>query len=520
MAITRKVLAGDILLQVGTAAGDTIQGDVFFENATRLKDVIRGGDGADVLSAGAGQNELFGQKGDDLMILGQANTVFDAADGGNGDDTFEVLRAPGSEKRAHKVLGGNGTDTILTTFLSTGDGSLSLNARGVVKINGTTALRILDVEIFNASGNSDRLSASEGMYFLRGHEGDDTLRALDSQAIELEGGRGNDVLLGGDQNDSLYDGIFFDPEERTLPFFIDDSDTLNGGKGEDSLYSYSGDDLLEGGAKGDAFFSLLGNDRMLGGGGSDRFYFSLPDIDLVDDPTVVSRAQANLAGVFIDGGTGLDTVFLHDTFVSPSNGDLQLNLGVEIDLQADIGVELGTGGRGTFSLRNIENIVGTQRDDTLTGDGGTNLLDGGDGNDVLTGKGGTDFLFGDAGRDRLDGGKGIDNLDGGAHRDTLKGGADSDTLDGGDGRDRLSGGQGADVFVFLADDNAHDVITDFNVEEDKLMFFDFDNVTFATLSFENSNTGVHITSKDYSNLDIFLKNVFENALSADLFEFD
>jgi hypothetical protein len=98
--------------------------------------------------------------------------------------------------------------------------------------------------------------------------------------------------------------------------------------------------------------------------------------------------------------------------------------------------------------------LGTNKDDTLTGTDGTDILlgnngddvlDGGDGNDLLLGGNGEDTLYGGDGNDLLSGGNGSDTLDGGDGNDLLSGGNGSDTLDGGDGNDLLSGGNGSDT---------------------------------------------------------------------------
>jgi Ca2+-binding RTX toxin-like protein len=66
---------------------------------------------------------------------------------------------------------------------------------------------------------------------------------------------------------------------------------------------------------------------------------------------------------------------------------------------AGVTVNLSTGqATGGFAqgdtLQGIENLVGSNFRDVLTGDAGANVLDGGHENDVLTGKGGNDiFLF-------------------------------------------------------------------------------------------------------------------------------
>ncbi len=135
----------------------------------------------------------------------------------------------------------------------------------------------------------------------------------------------------------------------------------------------------------------------------------------------------------------------------------------------------------------IENAIGGNGNDTISGNQGNNRLQGGAGIDTLKGGTGNDVLIGGTGTDLLDGGSGIDTVDfsgaaagvslslqrggtlgdaagdtfrsiervigtafadnvtGSSVADELLGGEGDDTIDGGAGNDRLSGGAGNDV---------------------------------------------------------------------------
>ena len=66
--------------------------------------------------------------------------------------------------------------------------------------------------------------------------------------------------------------------------------------------------------------------------------------------------------------------------------------------------------------------------DTLTGDGGSNVLTGAAGADNLTGGDGADTLLGGAGNDTLTGGLGANSIVGGSENDTISGGDGNDTI--------------------------------------------------------------------------------------------
>ncbi|MGL4821937.1 MAG: Hint domain-containing protein, partial [Plesiomonas shigelloides] len=148
-----------------------------------------------------------------------------------------------------------------------------------------------------------------------------------------------------------------------------------------------------------------------------------------------------------DGGDGIDTMQIGGSSVQ--------NFAYEVNL------ETGTGNFGK-TYTNIENIVGGNANDTLTGNAGANSIDGGAGNDTLAGGAGVDTLAGGDGNDSIDGGADNDILTGGAGADTVAGGDGNDSIDGGLGDDVLSGGLGDDLFTV---GSGHDVITDFTVGE-------------------------------------------------------
>lgn len=178
----------------------------------------------------------------------------------------------------------------------------------------------------------------------------------------LQGTINADVLTGGAGDDIIngYGG----------------NDTLRGGAGDDGLAGGDGDDILEGGE---------GDDYLMGGAGNDT----------------------------LDGGPGSDWAGYEDA-----------TSGVKVDL--NITGAQNTGGSGRDRLINIENLHGSDFNDTLTGNAADNILDGGKGNDTLNGMGGDDTLVGGDGNDILDGGDGDDWLIGGAGDDIIRGGAGAD----------------------------------------------------------------------------------------------
>ncbi|ELR97354.1 type 1 secretion C-terminal target domain (VC_A0849 subclass) [Gloeocapsa sp. PCC 73106] len=68
-------------------------------------------------------------------------------------------------------------------------------------------------------------------------------------------------------------------------------------------------------------------------------------------------------------------------------------------------------------------------------------------------------------------------------RDTLIGGSGDDTLTGFGGRDELTGGEGNDQFIYTSVTDGVDIITDFQVNGDKIVLSD----VLTSLSYTGTN---------------------------------
>jgi RTX calcium-binding nonapeptide repeat (4 copies) len=88
----------------------------------------------------------------------------------------------------------------------------------------------------------DAINTAQGVNGL-----DDMLVALDDKSYTLQGLFGNDVLIGGKNNDTLYGGY---KDGRTGS----GDDVLIGGAGDDNLYGGDGQNILRGGAGNDKYY--------------------------------------------------------------------------------------------------------------------------------------------------------------------------------------------------------------------------------------------------------------------------
>ena len=168
-------------------------------------------------------------------------------------------------------------------------------------------------------------------------------------------------------------------------------DSLSGGAGNDTIYGKGGDDLLDGAAGGDWIDGGSGNDTIRGQAGDDSL-FGQSGSDYI---------EGGDGNDVIDGGAGFNVAAY-----TTANHFVVVDLAVQ-------GVWQDTQGAGNDLITNVENVVGSDFNDTLSGDGQTTVIYGGNGDDTLYGRAGDDNLFGQAGADYIEGGDGNDVIDGG-----------------------------------------------------------------------------------------------------------
>lgn len=107
--------------------------------------------------------------------------------------------------------------------------------------------------------------------------GDDQVSVPDEFiAVYINGGPGNDSLVGGGGDDTLTGGA---GKNTLIGGGGDDRlngsggrDSISGGDGNDRLYGNGGNDTLDGGGGIDRLFGGDGNDLLIGGGSNDKLY--------------------------------------------------------------------------------------------------------------------------------------------------------------------------------------------------------------------------------------------------------
>ena len=453
-------------------------------------DTVTGGNGDDLLQGGAGSDSLSGGEGNDVLI-DDGDGAADSFDGGNGDDRFRLHENGG----VTTIVDGGGIDAIRVTQ-STTAWTIDLGG-GTASSVGTSASFAADT-IENAVGSiqADVLIAASIGSDLAGNSGNDMLVGGTSDDT-LTGDDGDDIISGGSGMDLVYyagseAGVTVDlsitSQQDTVGAGLDTitgvenlggsgfADTLTGDGNANRIDAGNGNDIVKGGGGNDVLAGNAGNDSLDGGSGDD----------------VLTGSAGN--DVLI-GGAGIDMA----RYLGAA--------GVTVSLA--ITTAQNTGSVGIDTISQVENLIGSQLDDVLTGNSGANQIDGSNGNDVIEGLGGTDVLngsggdhdvasyanatarvivslalqavaqntlgagtdtlfgfedltgsafadtlTGDGNANSLMGAAGIDALNGGGGADTLNGGADNDVLAGGDGDDLIDGGAGTNDVASYADAGA------------------------------------------------------------------
>ncbi|BAY75586.1 hemolysin-type calcium-binding region [Nostoc linckia NIES-25] len=422
----------------GNARGNVIIGNGANNSLFGLggNDSINGGGGNDNINGGDGNDTVNGAAGADFL------------DGGDNDDLYIVDNVGDI---ASEVFGDalGGVDTVQSSVTYTLSGNLeNLTLTGSGAINGTGNAR---GNAINGNSANNRLSGLAGNDTILGGLGNDT----------VDGGTGADSLDGGDNNDlyivdnvgDIASEVFgdalggVDTVQSSVTYTLSDNlenltltgsgaingtgnfrgnvingnsgnNILSGLDGNDTINGGGGNDTLNGGNGADTFIGSQGNDSLLGGDGFDTAdYSQLGQITLSGVGTVQKA-----------GGLGQDLLFKVERVIanaSAANNTIDASASlpgvfINVNLQTQSLSANNVPGLGvlSFTAVNFDNVIGTNANDSIIGDGQGNQLSGGNGNDTINGGGGNDALNGGSGADTFIGSQGNDNINGGDGIDT------------------------------------------------------------------------------------------------------
>ncbi|HQV08466.1 MAG TPA: calcium-binding protein, partial [Thauera sp.] len=392
-------------------AADTITDDA-------SDDIIFGGQGGDIIDAGAGQNIVFGDHGRILGVDAGVNAPVGSA---KSDDDYQV-----------QVLG-------LVTSIATGSTNGAANEEG--------------------NGN-DTITTGIGRDMIFGGGGDDIINAFASSGGTAVGD-GNNIVFG---DHGLVDYLaeeILQAEPLVNPVRTDDIDriwsiaTAMGGK--DTIDTGDRNDIVLGGQDEDVIRTGQGSNIALGDSGKltsaefdvapSLMVFSVHEFIVCEIETIgfedggrdfITGSDLN---DLIFGGAGGDVIYAGDgdDLVFGDQGRIECKNGVPFipeislrpvcwDLENQDGSAHANQGFLLFEALNVDKSTGAG-DDLVFGQGGDDLIMGQQGDDVLYGGDGDDVLIGGSnvagvtddqgvfhyaldGDDRIDGGAGVDAIAG------------------------------------------------------------------------------------------------------------
>jgi Ca2+-binding RTX toxin-like protein len=392
----------DIL--VGQGGNDTLVG----KGGT---DQMFGGADNDVLTGGDADDQAFGEAGDDRMVWNPGDDT-DLNEGGAGIDTTEVN-------------GGNGNEQFTATANGTRVRFDRLDPAPFAVDMGTTERLTL-----NANGGDDAFSATGNLAAL--------------VAITVDGGTGNDTLLGSNGVDVLLGGDggdFVDGQQGNDVALMgagDDTFRWDPGDGSDVVEGQDGADsmLFNGSNAGEIFDTSANGGRIRFTRNVGNIVMDLNDVEGIelhalggqDDLVVNDLSGTDLTELVTDlanpAGSGVDDAAADTVTVNGTNGDdVVVAAGQGSDFQVrGLSTAIAVIGAAPSADRiTIRSLAGSDVLDASGVAAGSMLLTGdmGAGDDVAIGGDGDDTLLGGDGDDVLLGGPGTDTLDGGAGDNVL-----------------------------------------------------------------------------------------------------
>ncbi len=477
---TVKVQLADISEFQGTAGPDTLRGAAGNDRLDGLdgNDTLQGKAGDDLLMGGAGTDTVREQGDVDFMLTdaqltglgtdilsgieranlagGNGANVLDASaftqgpvilNGASGDD---ILKAPLVQPTAggpcgtllfpNVLTGGEGHNTLVG-----GQGFDTAKEQGDLDFTLADSLLTGTDPATGAAVITDQMTGIERAH-LTGGAGSNTLdaSAFTGQKVVMEGGLGDDLLIGGSATDCA-------KAQGDVDFTLSDTQLAGLGMGTDTLVRIdkgvliggAGDNTLDASEFTNGPVTLEGREgsnTLIGGAGANSVR-EHGDLDFVLTDSLLTGQAGAAAPVIRDALSSIEQACLSggagDNVLDASgfNGRLAV-------LEGGAGDDTLIGGGAIDQARAVGNVDFVLTDTQLTGLG-TDILTGID-QATLVGGGDANILDASAFHGRA-------NLWGEAGDDTLTGGAGDDLLSGGAGDDRLQGGEGGDTVLAIGD---------------------------------------------------------------------
>ena len=495
------------------------------------KITLNGGKGNDTITGAAGANNIIkGGDGDDVL-KGGSNGAINSFDSGFGDDV--IYTGKNSENNFEYEYQWNGNDTIYAKSVEKNDKytfnlqqsssliSAKVNGNDLILVHTDTneTITLKDWLKDTSRLNKTIINCTDGEFDIltllgnREYYENKSCNEFKKNKIKgtflneiITGGYLSDYIDGGDGNDSIDAGL--------------GNNTIYGGAGNDTITVLSGNNKIYGGSGNDVIniagneyynseFSKSGNNTIDAGSGDDNIYIHDEGKNVVktgtgiDNVTIFGNGNNKIYlegtaddvnGLYIGtkadenygngdntitGTKGQNEIYIYgngnnkilleksvsqNTVKICGNGDNLVKTGKEIDV---IYLE-NAKGNNTIKAGKGDDYINASFSDCT----GNNYFYGEDGNDLIYGGKGNDYISGGNGNDELhNGGKGVNILDGGTGDDKLYVDVPlDDTL----GMNYLYGGAGNDVYE-ISSLNQYTYIYDSKGSNDVLNITDSSN---------------------------------------------
>ncbi len=349
--------------------------------------------------------------------------------GSAGNDTIDG----GAGLGVDTLNGGAGIDTVSYASATAGI-NVSLSIAGVLQDTGGAGFdQLSNFENLTGSNFNDTLKGNAGNNVLNGGAGVDTVSYDNASA-----GVTVSLSVAGPQN-TVGAGL------DTLSNF----ENLTGSNFNDTLKGNAGNNVLNGGAGVDTVsydnalagvivsLSVAGPQNTVSAG-----LDTLLNFENLTGSNFNDTLRGNNGDNVIDGAGGIDTVSYD-------------NAAAGVTVSLSLGTPQVTGGAGSDTLLNVENLTGSAFADTMSGNAGNNVLNGGAGIDTVSyanAGAGVAVNLGTVGQQNtvgagLDVLSNFENLTGSAYGDTLTGNAGANAINGGFGNDTLVASAGVDTLT-------------------------------------------------------------------------
>lgn len=471
-------------------------------------DLLVGNTGDDRLFGYGGDDFLQGSRGDDTLEGGNGSDTY-SFDFAFGTDRLREVADPENADVDTIVLGSylDGTTTLtsvpfelsgLSIYRSPEDPRhLVLDFGALIQrtqVRDETVERFVEtaIIILDQFASPDDVSTQDYLVERLVFEDAGTEYALSDFGLFWSGTDGDDLMYGGTTNDDFSGG-----QGADTIYAADGDDTLRGGADDDVLGGWSGSDTY--------FFGLAHGDDIIDREDESRTDIDTLSMDagILPEDLIISRDDRIPGNMIIETGQGSITIFDQyasleadenpwpvierivfassttvidftgpdwlettvpeitgttedDTLLAVANQSSRfdgmigrdtidysmMSSGIEVALLEQRALHSAS---HEDQLIRIENVVGTNYNDVLSGNGQNNDLTGGTGDDFIDGRAGSDRIDAGAGDDTVNGGIGAETVYGGDGDDVVSGGSGFDLIHGDDGDDQLSGNAGNDV---------------------------------------------------------------------------